>query len=58
MPRGNAKRWFILSEALLTRIKQEFEDRDEQAVALFESAAVGLSARGLWTIAMLTTAQT
>jgi signal transduction histidine kinase len=31
----------------LRRLKQEFEDRDEQAVALFESAAVGLSARGL-----------
>ncbi|RJT32598.1 hypothetical protein D3227_26635 [Mesorhizobium waimense] len=31
----------------LERLKLELEDRDEQAVALFESAAVGLSARGL-----------
>jgi signal transduction histidine kinase len=31
----------------LTRLKQEFDERDEQMVALFESAAVGLSARGL-----------
>jgi signal transduction histidine kinase len=31
----------------LERLKQEFDDRDEQLVALFESAAVGLSARGL-----------
>jgi signal transduction histidine kinase len=35
------------SGANLTRLRQEFEDRDEQMVALFESAAVGLSARGL-----------
>lgn len=31
----------------LRRIRQEFEERNEQAVALLESAAVGLSARGL-----------
>ena len=31
----------------LMRLKQDFDDRDEQSVALFESAAVGLSARGL-----------
>lgn len=31
----------------LTRLRQEFDDRDEQMIALFESAAVGLSARGL-----------
>lgn len=31
----------------LTRLRQEFDERDEQMVALFESAAVGLSARGL-----------
>lgn len=31
----------------LRRLKQELDDRDEQALALFESAAVGLSARGL-----------
>jgi len=31
----------------LVRLKQEFEERDEQLIALFESAAVGLSARGL-----------
>lgn len=35
------------SGANLIRLRQEFEDRDEQMVALFESAAVGLSARGL-----------
>ncbi len=33
--------------ANLIRLRQEFDDRDEQMVALFESAAVGLSARGL-----------
>lgn len=33
--------------ANLIRLRQEFEERDEQTVALFESAAVGLSARGL-----------
>ena len=31
----------------LIRIKQEFEERNERAVSLLESAAVGLSARGL-----------
>ncbi len=31
----------------LLRLRQEFEERDEQMVALFESATVGLSARGL-----------
>lgn len=31
----------------LQRLQQEFEERDEQMIALFESAAVGLSARGL-----------
>lgn len=31
----------------LARLKQEFDERDEQTVALLESAAVGLSARGL-----------
>lgn len=31
----------------LVRLRQEFEEKDEQAIALFESAAVGLSARGL-----------
>ena len=31
----------------LLRLRQEFDERDEQIVALFESAAVGLSARGL-----------
>jgi signal transduction histidine kinase len=35
------------SGANIMRLRQEFEDRDEQMVALFESAAVGLSARGL-----------
>jgi signal transduction histidine kinase len=35
------------SGANLIRLRQEFEERDEQMVALFESAAVGLSARGL-----------
>lgn len=33
--------------ANLVRIRQEFDERDEQTLALFESAAVGLSARGL-----------
>jgi signal transduction histidine kinase len=33
--------------ANLVRLRQEFDERDEQTVALFESAAVGLSARGL-----------
>lgn len=37
----------VQSGANLIRLRQEFEDRDEQMVALFESAAVGLSARGL-----------
>ena len=31
----------------LIRIRQEFEERNERAVSLLESAAVGLSARGL-----------
>ena len=31
----------------LIRLKQEFEDRNERALSLLESAAVGLSARGL-----------
>ncbi len=31
----------------LLRLRREFDERDEQIVALFESAAVGLSARGL-----------
>lgn len=31
----------------LVRLKHEFEDRDERAISLLESAAVGLSARGL-----------
>jgi signal transduction histidine kinase len=31
----------------LIRLKQEFDERDELTIALFESAAVGLSARGL-----------
>ncbi|KSV71963.1 hypothetical protein N182_29840 [Sinorhizobium sp. GL2] len=31
----------------LLRLRQEFDERDEQIIALFESAAVGLSARGL-----------
>ena len=31
----------------LKRLRQEFDERDEQMIALFESAAVGLSARGL-----------
>jgi signal transduction histidine kinase len=31
----------------LVRLRQEFDERDEQTVALLESAAVGLSARGL-----------
>jgi signal transduction histidine kinase len=35
------------SGANLVRLRQEFEERDDQLVALFESAAVGLSARGL-----------
>lgn len=33
--------------ANVLRIRQELEERDERMVALFESAAVGLSARGL-----------
>ena len=33
--------------ANLVRLRQEFDDKDEQTIALFESAAVGLSARGL-----------
>lgn len=33
--------------ANLARLRQELEEKDEQAVALFETAAVGLSARGL-----------
>jgi signal transduction histidine kinase len=33
--------------ANLVRLRQEFDERDEQTIALFESAAVGLSARGL-----------
>jgi signal transduction histidine kinase len=33
--------------ANLVRLRQEFDEKDEQTVALFESAAVGLSARGL-----------
>lgn len=31
----------------LIRIRQEFDEKDEQTIALLESAAVGLSARGL-----------
>ncbi|MCK1574073.1 sensor histidine kinase [Bradyrhizobium sp. 174] len=31
----------------LVRLKHEFEDRNERAISLLESAAVGLSARGL-----------
>lgn len=31
----------------LMRLRREFDERDEQMIALFESAAVGLSARGL-----------
>ncbi|HYK50893.1 MAG TPA: ATP-binding protein, partial [Terriglobales bacterium] len=31
----------------VSRIRQELRDRSDQAIALFESAAVGLSARGL-----------
>jgi signal transduction histidine kinase len=31
----------------LIRLRQEFDEKDEQTIALFESAAVGLSARGL-----------
>ncbi len=31
----------------LIRIQQEFDEKNEQTIALFESAAVGLSARGL-----------
>ncbi|MBS4019024.1 MAG: ATP-binding protein, partial [Dechloromonas sp.] len=33
--------------ANLVRLRQEFDEKDEQTIALFESAAVGLSARGL-----------
>jgi len=33
--------------ANLDRLRQEFDEKDEQTIALFESAAVGLSARGL-----------
>ena len=33
--------------ANLVRLRQELDEKDEQTVALFESAAVGLSARGL-----------
>ena len=39
---GSAK-----ASANLERLRREFDERDEQMVALFESAAVGLSARGL-----------
>jgi signal transduction histidine kinase len=35
------------TSASLVRLRQEFDERDEQTIALFESAAVGLSARGL-----------
>lgn len=31
----------------LVRLRQEFDEKNEQTIALFESAAVGLSARGL-----------
>ncbi|WP_244496779.1 ATP-binding protein [Methylobacterium indicum] len=34
-------------EMTVARLRHEFEDRQDQAIALFESAAVGLSARGL-----------
>jgi signal transduction histidine kinase len=33
--------------ANLVRLRREFDEKDEQTIALFESAAVGLSARGL-----------
>ena len=35
------------TEANLVRLRREFDDHGDQAIALFESAAVGLSARGL-----------
>lgn len=35
------------ASANLVRLRQEFDEKDEQTIALFESAAVGLSARGL-----------
>ena len=35
------------AKANLVRLRREFDEHDEQRVALFESAAVGLSARGL-----------
>lgn len=35
------------TSANLVRLRQEFDEKDEQTIALFESAAVGLSARGL-----------
>ncbi|MXX97775.1 MAG: sensor histidine kinase [Rhodothermaceae bacterium] len=35
------------ASANLVRLRREFDEHDEQRVALFESAAVGLSARGL-----------
>jgi signal transduction histidine kinase len=37
----------VFPELDLIRIKQEFEERNERALLLLESAAVGLSARGL-----------
>lgn len=36
-----------LAGANFVRLRQEFDEKDEQTIALFESAAVGLSARGL-----------
>lgn len=35
------------ASANLVRLRQEHDEKDEQTIALFESAAVGLSARGL-----------
>lgn len=35
------------ASANLVRLRQEFDEKNEQSIALFESAAVGLSARGL-----------
>ena len=35
------------AETTMARLRHDFEDRQDQAIALFESAAVGLSARGL-----------
>lgn len=35
------------ANANLVLLRQEFDEKDEQTIALFESAAVGLSARGL-----------